>query len=69
MTDNIEELKSLKRDNFAIMRTHMYKAFEQLDKLAAQDKIIYLNGKSEEVKNEALACLKKIKTKDLNAIG
>lgn len=66
MTDNLEELKASTQYNLAMMKNRMDDAFEQLNRISSQNKIVYLNGKSEEVKKEALAARKKIKTREVN---
>lgn len=64
MVEQIEDLKAKKRTQSAIMVRRWREANEQLDELAEEDGKVYINGKSEEVKQHCITMKTKVKIKE-----
>jgi len=63
MEQRIDELKKAKRAKSAIMLKRWQEALEQLDQLEKDDKQVYVNGASEELKQYVLVTKDKVKMK------
>jgi hypothetical protein len=64
MDQHIDELKKIKKAKSAVMLKRWKEALECLEELENQDKTIYVNGASEELKKYCLVTKEKIKIKE-----
>lgn len=61
---SIEDMKAKKRSQSAIVTRRWREAQDQLDELAKEEGKVYINGKSEEVRQHCISTKDKVKIKE-----